>query len=600
MSYVFWLLLLCISIAHAQEETLNAIQVTAGKKVSEFNFSKPVIIDSTTLEKQPFALVAPALIGVPGVTANQNGGPGGRVSFFIRGTESRHVSFTLDGLKLNDPSNVDRQFDAAFFSSPFLKQFDVHKGPQAVLYGSDALGGLIELTTRKGENARETRVDFNAGSFGTVDASISHDWKFSKNRGTLTAYDFRSDGVSRLNKKRFKATERDGSQIVQLTSSSTHDWHDKASTDLLFSFLEGKNELDGNKTDNTTDESKNEQYLFQQRTNVNLNKTNAVSLRNGINHHNRLITSDVSGVVRDDSFSGDIIQNEALYKYQNQHLSLLGGLATEHEELNISGLDRSFDLHSLFLQSALKVDKLKFQLGTRAENHVRYGNFYTGSAGAALDLKTNTFSVQYSQGFKAPSLYQLYAPPSFGFNIGNSELVPEVNHSWEVAWNHQDSLLESGVTLFQNRLSNLITYTMANGYINQDRFVTEGVELSGKFKQRAYHLISSFTHQDFRKTETTVLRRPLNSLMGGLVFFPTDSSEVSLKGKWFSSRKDVDENFETTKLSGYEVFDLGMRYMFTQVDIGVQLLNLLNLEYEELYGYNVMPRSVFFHGGVRF
>jgi vitamin B12 transporter len=601
MSYVLLLLLSLPGLLLAQEETLEPIQVKAGKKVSEFNFSKPVIINSTELEKQPFALVAPALLDVPGVTANQNGGPGGRVSFFIRGTESRHVAFTLDGLKLNDPSNVDRQFDAAFFSSPFLKQVDVHKGPQAVLFGSDSLGGLIELTSRKGENARETRVDFNAGSFGTVDASVSHDWKAGKNRGTLTAYDFRSDGLSRLNKKRFKATERDGSQIAQLSSSSTHDWHEKISTDLLLSYLQGKNELDGNQEDNTTDESKNDQYLLQQRTNLNLSKTNAVSLRNGVNHHNRLITAkNFSGVVKDDSFSGDIIQNEALYKFQGQNLNLLGGVATEHEELNISGLDRSFDLHSVFLQSALKMNKFRFQLGTRAEHHVRYGDFVTGSGGAAVELGANIFSVQYSQGFKAPSLYQLYAPPSFGFNIGNSELVPEVNHSWEVAWNYRNNVFESGVTFFQNRLSNLITYTMANGYVNQARFISEGVELSGKFKQRGYHLISSFTHQDFHKEEAAVLRRPLNAFMGGIVVFPTDSSEVTLKGRWFSSRKDVDENFETTTLSGYEVFDLGVRYMFTQVDVGVQLINIMNREYEELYGYNVMPRSIFFHGGVRF
>lgn len=601
MSYVLLLLSLCLSTAFAQEEeTLDTIQVVAGKKISDFNFSKPAIIDSTQLEKQPINLIAPALTDVPGVIANQNGGPGGRISFFIRGTESRHVAFTLDGLKLNDPSNVDRQFDAAFFSSPFLKQVEVHKGPQAVLFGSDALGGLVELTTKKGENPGETRLDINAGSFGTVDTALGHDWKLGNSKGTVTAYQFRTDGLSRLNKKRFKATERDGSTITQLSSSSTHDWHEKFTTDLLLSYLRGKNELDGNSEDNTTDKSKNAQYLLQQKTNFKINKTSAVSLRNGVNHHNRVITSkDYLGVVGTDSFNGDIIQNEALYKYQDQNFNLLGGLATEHEALNISGVDRSFDLHSVFLQSALKVSKLRFQAGTRAERHVRYGNFLTGSGGVALDLGANIFSVQYSQGFKAPSLYQLYAPPAFGSNVGNSELVPEVNHSWEAAWNYKDSVFESGVTLFQNRLSNLITYGF-DGYINQGRFVTEGVELSGKFKQQGYHLLSSFTHQDFHQVETVVLRRPLNSFMGGIVVFPSDSSELSLKGKWYSSRKDKDENFATKKLSGYEVFDLGYRYMFTNADVGVQLLNILNREYEELYGYNVMPLSIFFHTGFRF
>jgi outer membrane cobalamin receptor len=165
-----FLLLLSYSFCFAQVHTddvyeMDKIQVTAKKKVSDFNFSKPATINTSQLEAEPSGLIAPQLNQIPGVIANQNGGPGGRVSFFMRGTESRHVAFTLDGLKLNDPSNTDRQFDSAFFSAPFLSQVEVHKGPQAVLYGSDSFGGLIEMTSRKGENAPETRVDLNGGSF---------------------------------------------------------------------------------------------------------------------------------------------------------------------------------------------------------------------------------------------------------------------------------------------------------------------------------------------------------------------------------------------------------------------------------------------------
>lgn len=593
MSRYLFVLLLCLSTAHAQEETLDTIEVLAGKKVSDFNFSKEVNIDSAQLEKQPIGLVSPALSEVPGVISNQNGGPGGRVSYFIRGTESRHVAFTLDGLKLNDPSNVDRQFDAAFFSSPFLSQVSVHKGPQAVLFGSDAIGGLIELTTRKGENPGETRLDINAGSFGTADMALGHDWKAGKNKGTITAYQFRTDGLSRLNKKRFNATERDGSEVTQISSSSTHQWHDKVSTDLLLSYLRGKNELDGFNDDNSEDESKNAQYLFQQRTNLELNKSSAISLRNGVNHHNRLISNSATGVFKDDSYTGDIIQNEALYKFQQTNFNLLGGVSSEHEELTSSGLDKSFDLHSVFIQTALKLNKLRFHAGTRAEKHVRYGSFNTGSGGVALDLGKNIYSVQYSQGFKAPSLFQLYDP-----TYGNSELVPEVNHSWEAAWDYKDESFESGITLFQNRLSNLISFGI-DGYINQARFIAEGVELSAKYKHRSFQLISSLTHQDFRKEESAVLRRPLNSAMGGVVVFPTDHSEVSLKGRWFSSRKDFGTS-ETVKLSSYEVFDIGARYFFEKMDVGVQVLNIMDREYEELYSYNVMPRSIFAHTGFRF
>lgn len=600
MSKFLFLVIFCFSQVHAEEiYDLEKIQVTAKKKVSDFNFSTPATITTDQLETAPSGLISPLLNEIPGVIANQNGGPGGRVSFFMRGTESRHVAFTLDGLKLNDPSNTDRQFDSAFFSSPFLSQVQVHKGPQAVLYGSDSLGGLIEMTSRKGENANETRMDFNGGSFGTMDTSISNDWKIGEgdSHGTITAYRFHSDGISRLNKKRFKATERDASDITQLSSSSGHQWNSKLDTDLLFSFLRGKNELDGAIDDNSHDQSQNDQYIVQQKTNLKLSKSSAVSLRNGFNRHHRDLDTLAVGK---ESYEGNLLQNEALLKYQYKKLSLLSGLATEHEQFESGTIDRSFDLHSIFLQSALNFSHLKVQAGARAEQHVRYGSFYTGSGGLAYTLDGHIFSLQYSQGFKAPSLYQLYAPPLFGFNIGNSQLVPEVNHAWEGSWNLNKENFGAGVTLFQNRLSNLITFTTTQGYVNQSRFIAEGVEVSGKIKQRYFHLTSSFTHQQFRKEEAVILRRPLNSVLAGIAVFPTERTEASLKGRFYSSRKDLNQAGSTVRLNGYQVFDLGFRYLLSDIDLGIQILNIFNRSYEELFGYSVMPRSVFLHTGFRF
>lgn len=595
-------LLVATSLEAEEVIDLEKIQVKAQKKVSEFNFSEGTPISTTQLEAEPSGLIAPQLNQVPGVIANQNGGPGGRVSFFIRGTESRHVAFTLDGLKLNDPSNVDRQFDSAFMSAPFLKQLDIFKGPQAVLFGSDSIGGLVEMTTRKGEDAVQTRVDINGGSFGTVDTSIGQDWKTSGgHRGTLTAYRFHSDGISRLNEKRFDATEKDSSDITQISSSSNHPWTEKIDTDFLFSYLHGRNELDGNSSDNSYDMSRNDQYIAQQKTNIKLDADSAISIRNGFNRHNREIDAiNFSGSPEETVFSGNLNQNEALYRQSLGNLNLLAGLGNEHETYQETGFDKSFDLNSLFLQSSYQLSKFKFQLGGRAEKHTKYGEFFTGSGGVAYIEGAHLLSVQYSQGFKAPSLYQLYAPESFGFPIGNEDLEPERNHSWEGTYKYAQKNYDFGLTLFQNRLSNLITYTSANGYLNQARFIAEGVELSGKYRHQWYQFNASFTHQNFREEETTVLRRPYNTIIGGLAVFPTEDLEASIRGRWYTSRKDVDENGDNVKLSGFEVFDMGFLYYLENMDFGLQILNILDRDYEELYGYSIMPRSVFVHSGFRF
>lgn len=590
MSWLFISILFVLSVNATTN--LKMIEVTAEKDVHRFTFNSSHHVSTLDLENNFLGLVSTSLEKIPGLIASQNGGPGGRVSFFIRGTESRHISFTLDGLKINDTSNVDRQFDAAFMSSPFLKEMIIHKGPQAVLYGSDALGGMVEMKTRKGENAPETRLSINGGSFGTLDSSLASDWKNNDHNGSLTASRFHSDGISRLNKKRYNAKERDATDTTQLTSSSEHRWTSKLQTDLLASYLHGNAEQDGFANDNSFDFSQNDQYILQQKSNFEINENHAISLRNGLNRHQRKNESLNS---RSEFFNGNLFQNEAIYRMELGNLGLLAGQSLEKESAQAKKMDKDFYLHGLFIQSSYKFDKFKLHSGARVDGHSKYGIFYTGSAG----MSYGELSVQYSQGYKAPSLYQLYGPSSFGAPVGNPELVPETNHSLEASWKKITELFESSISLFQNRLTNQFTYSFTQGYLNQQRFITEGIELFGKVKSSQTHFNFSFTHQDFKDEEAPVLRRPYNSANVGLSYFPEESVELNVTQRWFSSRKDFGKT-DITKLNGYEVTDLSVRKTWERDDIALQLKNLFDREYEDLFGFNVMPRSLYAHYGHRF
>lgn len=576
----------------AADTELDAIEVKATKDIERFTFDTSSTISEQELAKQPMELIAPAIAKIPGVVASQNGGPGGRVSFFIRGTESRHVSFTLDGLKINDTSNTDRQFDAAFMMSPFVKDVIVHKGPQAVLYGSDAMGGMIEMKSRKGDYAPETRLTINGGSFGTIDSSLSSDWQKSSNRGTLTVSRFHTDGISRLNDKRYNADERDATDITQLTSSSEHKWASKFQTDFLASYLHGKAEQDGFADDNNHDFSRNDQYIAQQKTNYEINDSQAISLRNGFNRHQRHNDSLTSGK---EFFNGNLLQNEVIHRLEAGRFGFLTGIANDQESAQAINMDKRFTLNSAFFQSAYEDNFFKIHAGIRADKHSKYGSFYTGSAGIGLF----DFSLQYSQGYKAPSLYQLYGPDSFGAPVGNPNLVPETNHSIEAAWKKKTDTLEGGIALFQNRLSNQFTYSFLQGYLNQQRYIAEGVELSGKSKAEKTEVFASYTYQQFREEQAPILRRPYNAAQFGFSYFPEETIELNISERWFSSRKDFGDT-GITKLNGYEVTDISVRKTWEKDDVAIELKNVLNREYEDLYGFSVMPRSIFAHYGHQF
>ncbi len=583
-----WILCFFIPFAFAATE-LEVINVEATKDIERFTFSSSSEISSRELETQPLGIVSPELKKIPGVIAVQDGGPGGRISVFIRGTESRHVSFTLDGLKLNDTGNTDRQFDASFITAPFVKNVTIYKGPQAVLYGSDALGGMVEMTSRKGENAPETRLNINAGSFGTIGSTLGNDWKTGNNSGTLTATRFHSDGISRLNEKRYHGDEKDATDITQLTSSSHHPWAPKFQTDFLFSYLHGKAEQDGFTDDNSFDIGRTDQYIIQQRTNYELGNFQAISLRNSLNRFQRNNNSLALG---SEFFNGDLIQNELIHRMEIGPHGFITGISMDKESASTRTLDRSFELYSVFFQTAFEKDDFNLHAGVRADKHSKYDSFFTGSMGVSY----KGFGIQYSQGFKAPTVYQLYGPDSFGSPVGNPDLVPETNHYLEASWAHKNEIWEGEISLFQNRLSNLFTFDFGEGYFNQQRFIAEGIELSGKVTQGKFEYFTSFTHQSFREEESRVLRRPYNSAQLSVSYFPLETLEINVSERWFSSRRDVGN----IKLNPYEVVDLGIQKSWEKDDLSFQLMNILNREYEEIYGFSVLPRSVFVNYGHRF
>lgn len=588
---MFWLQLALFSLALAYSaEELDPVDVTATKELSDFHLGS---VETVSTGKTSSALMNEAIGATLGVATSQNGGPGSRTSYFIRGTEARHVSFTIDGLKINDPSNTDRQFDAAFLTSPFIREVTLYKGPQAVLFGSDAMGGLVDMRTRKGEAAPVTRFQLSGGSFGTFDTTLSQDWQVKESKGTLTWTSFRTDGISRLNKKRHRATERDGADLTQLTSSSAHSWNEKWHTDFLASFVRGNNELDGFADDNSHDKSRSDQYLIQQRTGHDLSGSSMVSLRNGISRHQRKINTLSVG---ENSYEGDLIQNELLFNKERKSFKFLGGFSNEKELFDQNDLDRGAELNSVFSQISLKDGPFTFQGGLRGDHHSRYRSYYTGSSGISLKLSDYTMAIQYSQGFKSPSLYQLYAEPIFGLPIGNKDLRPEKNNAIEGRWAFEKKEFKLDLVWFRNTLSNLIIFTN-EGYKNQPRFLTEGVELSAGVNSRSFRLRPYVALQEFKEEKGPVLRRPTRSIGADVGWLPKEGLEFYVQFRQNNKREDLDENGNTIKLNGYETITLGTLLKHKLHEFGVRILNITDKNYEDLYGYSVMPRSLFVHFG---
>ncbi len=596
-----WLSLFClIFISVYADDQLEEIQVKAEKELKVFSFTSSSETSAAEIEKETLPLLNNQLKTVAGLNTVQLGGPGSQTSYFMRGTNPQHVIFTLDGMKLNDPSASARSYDGAFFTTPFIQEMTIYKGPQAVLYGSDAFGGLVDMRSRKGENAPETRLNVMGGSFGTAQASLAHDWKNKKNQGTITWTEFRTDGISTLNKKRWGSTERDASRMTQATSSSQHHWAPKFETDFLVSYLVGKVEYDGYNSlfqpGDTNDHSRQDQYILQQKTNYEIDKKSSISLRNGLNRYQRFAHDSRPG-----TFNGNLIQNEVLYRKKFNELSLLVGGANEYESYDDISENESIQVNSAFLQTAFQIERWKIQAGGRYDNHSKFNNFLTGSAGLAYEYESNQYSLQYSQGYKAPSLYQLYGYNTWGVQ-GNPDLRPESNHALEGKWKKTTQNLDTELSVYENRLSNLIVSPGMTKHFNAGRLVVQGIDANITWKEKYFKVRPGFNHQKFKDyaIENVLVRKPQNSANIQLDFTPTESNEFSVLYRWVASRRDVSDGGGLVKTNSFEVMDLSYRFVQDKFDFTVQMKNLLNREYEEAYGYSTLPRSYFVGIGCRF
>jgi len=129
------------------------------------------VINRQQLEQQQLRSVPDALSTVPGLNVVQTGSPGGQTSIFLRGTNSNHTKFIIDGMDVSDPSLFNRTFDLGQMLTGDVERIEVLRGPQSGLYGSDAIGGVISIITKKGEGPPRATASIETGSFGTFNQS---------------------------------------------------------------------------------------------------------------------------------------------------------------------------------------------------------------------------------------------------------------------------------------------------------------------------------------------------------------------------------------------------------------------------------------------
>jgi len=572
------------------------------------------VIDAEDLARHQDQLVIEALERVPGLTVRRDGNrPGSRASVFMRGADSDQTLVLVDGVRLHDPSAPNREAFLDHLGVDEIERIEVLSGPQSLLYGSDAIGGVINIITRKGQGAPNGTVRFTGGSFKTLDGSVAV-------RGGGDAYHYaanvrlaESDGFSSSS---VGDPDDDG---YQNTSASLRMGlgDDDLGIEGAFRFIDARTEVDGF----GAPASDTRQYAlsiaphwalfdgaWRQKLTYSLHQAER---ENGavfvtafdsdlhvLDWQNTVDWSDSQGTV----FG-------AQFQHEGAHFA--GGFAPPTDEQASMGAVY-FD-QQVALGSAVDVTA-----GLRVEMHERYGSNLTGRTTAVVRVfdTGGAFHGSLGSGFKAPTLAQLF-DDSFG--SANPDLEPERSTGWDIGYRQRfGSRASFDITGFWNEIDDLILGDPNNSFRNEniESVRTRGLELAldlvlldgfrwlGDLRGQL-----GYTRTDARAQESAsfgvsdgerLLRRPKHEVSSNFVWAPLVPLEFTLGVYYVGERFDLDPvTFSRIRVDSYVRVDLAYSFALTeQLKLFARIDNVGNAQYEDVAGFETSGRA--YYGGVRF
>jgi vitamin B12 transporter len=605
--------------------------------------SSTTIIRGEELRARGIHFVQDALREVPGAAVVQVGSFGGVSSLFLRGGESDYVKVLVDGVPVNQPGGA---YNFANLTTDNLDRIEVLRGPASVLYGSDAVSGVIQVFTRRGHGRPVLEGGAEAGTFGSISghagvvggskslgysADVSHlstDGTYAFNNGyhntvlsgsVRAAPDPKGDAslAVRLSDNRFhfptdfSGALADSNQFnAEKALSVGADLGRRVSDRVELRVSGGGSRSDGEFDDRPDNAADTVGFGFASHRDSRDQRGNLEARVNGFVSSVLTLTTGAQVERETERQSGETTSN-------------FGGIATTPD----TPFDRGRTTFGYYAQAVLDLPAgLAVNVNGRLDYNSGFGTFFTYRAGLAYRLVGGTrFRASLGRGFKAPTFCEQFCDAPFV--VGDSTLQPERSNSWEVGVEqHLAGPVSLWATYFHQGFRDMIVYdgsvapgepTYRNGAAARARGLEAGVTTSFGTSASAK---ASYTYLDTKATDDAGM--PSASFANGqsLIRRPGHSAELAVQGRvlhratlggsvtYVGRRDDVDFNaFPSVRveLPGYAIVDLAGEVDILQPGAGrpglsgvVRVENLFDKQYDQVVGFPGRPRGVY--GGARF
>jgi len=586
------------ALAHAQNAGEDAVIVTVTREplpVSRIGQAVDVL-DQTDIKNYQSQTIAELLARTTSLSLVSNGGPGASGAASLRGAGADHTLYLIDGIALNDPSQVGGGVDLGLLSLGDAARIEVLRGPLSTLWGSGALGGVVSVTTRKAASPLEGDLSVEGlDRYGAARAGIGG--KAGGLNWRLFASAYNDQGVSAYD----QGTERDGFAQTQLSGKLAYTLDDHTTLNLLAAKTHNRTDTDGFPPP---------LYVFADDGEFSKSDTTlgALGLANTFGRGTQTLSVNVTETTRDlyDDTGASTFAGRGRLLAADYHLlyrisdatRILAGAKWERDDMRTASTYsplsvRDMTTGSLYGQVAQAIGSADIAVSARHDDASSFGGLDIVQASISAPLPGGwRLHASAGQGVKVPSLYQLYG------DYGTAALKPEKGLNIDGG---ADLAYGSGtvsITLFTRTVRDLIDFDMSSfTYGNIARAKASGIEvewrqhLSDTLTLNGNYSSLSTRNESIGYIGNRLARRP--QMLANLDAEYAASQKFHMGAGIRLSGESFDDAANTVRLKGYIITDIRMRYVINDhIELYGKLDNITDSRYETAKGYGQLGRRL--------
>ena len=566
--------------------TIRSTRIPAGAKDIG---SSLYIISEDQIKARGFKDAIDAISSAPGVTSKQNGSFGGVGTIRIRGASSSQTLVLVDGVPVNDSSSPAGGYNFEYLNTSNIQSIEVLKGSQSTLWGSDAIGGVINIYTKQPEST-SFGASAEIGSFGLKRGSADINFAGSNSRFRVSTSKTSVDGIS-------KADEKDGNSEDDGLESESYSMSGSIDLDSLIlkgslSYMESQVEYDSygfaTGVQDGDERSNTDEFIGSISAFFDLFDD---KLQNSI----FISQSDINrDYYSNGSFSFGAEGKRELIRYQgnievNEFNKIAFGLESEESKVDAdeSTIDGSFLLYEFRPNS-----KIIISTGIRNDDHEGFGSKTTRRISGTFKPSDNLIiRSSWGEGFKVPTIFQsTYF--CCGATSANSSIRPETSTSYdfgfELFFNEMNS--NFSITYFDQDINDQINFSFGvGGYENIDKVNSEGFEIALDYQiSKLMSLYLNYSYIDsVDGNGSSLFYVAKDSGEAGLIYEPNNSFSGSIIARYNGS-----ESSSYGKIDSWIRFDVNGSYKLSGTnELYFRIENLLDEEYQQIFGYGTPERS---------